>query len=108
MQVSDKEHKDMEKEKLKAQLSTLKPALMLHDSERDMLADILIQIDFRICDNEFEILQLFFKRVYTGIEALRKERDELKKNLKESQDELEKLKLSTNEDSLSDSVVFPV
>lgn len=108
MQVSDKEHKDMEKEKLKAQLSTLKPALMLHDSERDMLADILVQIDFRICNSDLEVLQLFFKRVYTGIEALRKERDELKLNLKESQEELEKLKPNTKEDCLSDSEVFPV
>lgn len=108
MKVNEVAEKDFELEKMKAQLSTLKPELMLEDSAKSMLASLLIQIDFRVCSNDLEILQLFFKRVYTGIEALRKERDELKLNLKESQDELEKLKLSTKEDSLSDSVVFPV
>lgn len=108
MEVYEEAPKDFEFEKMKAGLSTLKPELMLTDDARSMLASLLISIDFRICDSDLEILQLFFKRVYTGIEALRKERDELKLNLKESQDELEKLKLSTNEDLLSDSVVFPV
>lgn len=108
MKLNEVTEKDFELEKMKAQLSTLKPELMLTDNARSMLASLLISVDFRVCNSDLEILQLFFKRVYTGIEALRKERDELKLNLKESQDELEKLKLSTKEDSLSDSVVFPV
>lgn len=108
MEVYEEAPKDMQFEKMKAGLSTLKPELMLTDDARSMFASLLISIDFSICDSDLEILQLFFKRVYTGIEALRKERDELKKSLKESQEELEKLKPNTKEDCLSDSEVFPV
>jgi len=108
MTTYEEEPKDMAFEKMKAQLSTLKPELMLEDSARSMLASLLITIDFRVAENDFEILQLFFKRVYAGIESLRKERDTLKQSLKESLGELEKLKPSTKEDCLSDSEVSPV
>jgi hypothetical protein len=88
MTTYEEEPKDMAFEKMKAQLSTLKPELMLEDSARSMLASLLITIDFRVAENDFEILQLFFKRVYAGIESLRKERDTLKQSLKESLGEL--------------------
>ena len=103
MTTYEEEPKDMAFEKMKSELSTLKPELMLEDSARSMLASLLITIDFRVCDSDLEILQLFFKRVYAGIESLRKERDTLKQNLKESLEELEKLKPSTKEDCLKDS-----
>lgn len=85
---------DLEFQKMKSQLSTLKPELMLEDSAKSMLASLLISIDFRVCDNDVESLQLFFKRVYVGIEALKKERDELKK-------EIESLKKPLEEEPVS-------
>lgn len=81
MEILTEAPKDMAFEKMKSELSTLKPELMLEDSARSMLASLLIEIDFRICDSDAEVLQLFFKRVYVGIEALKKERDELKKEI---------------------------
>ena len=81
MEVYEEAPKDMVFEKMKSELSTLKPELMLEDNERSMLASLLISIDFRIADNDLETLTLFFKRVYVGIEALKKERDELKKEI---------------------------
>jgi hypothetical protein len=81
METLSEAPKDFQFEKMKAQLSTLKPELMLEDSARNMLASLLINIDFRVCSDDLEILQLFFKRVYVGIEALKKERDELKKEI---------------------------
>lgn len=99
MQVLTETPKEMQFESMKAQLSTLKKELMLDDTARSMLASLLISIDFRIADNDLETLQLFFKRVYVGIEALKKEVSELKleiKNLKESS-EVEPLNQDTKE-----------
>lgn len=72
---------ELEKANLKAQLSTVKVQLILNDEQKDMFVDILGNIDFSICDNDLETLQLFFKRVYAGIEALKKQTREYKDEL---------------------------
>lgn len=72
---------ELEKANLKAQLSTVKVQLILNDEQKDMFVDILGNIDFSICDNDLETLQLFFKRVYAGIEALKKQSKEHKDEL---------------------------
>ena len=81
--------KDMQMEKMKAQLSTLKKELMIDDAGRNMLAELLISIDFRVAENDLEVLQLFFKRVYSGIEALKKERIVLKQELEDVKKQME-------------------
>lgn len=78
------------KEQLKAKCATLKENLILSDDAKSMFVDLLISIDFKQCDDDFETLQLFFKRVYSGIE-------ELKKRNKEYKEEIEKLKLQLPE-----------
>lgn len=71
----------MTKEEMRALTSTLKPTLILSEDEKDMFVDVLMTIDFKVCENDFETLQLFFKRIYTGIEALKKKVEECKKEI---------------------------
>ena len=80
-------------ELMKAQLSTIKTQLMLTDEEKDKLAKVLLSIDFGICENDMEVLQLFFKRMYPSITELKKQRKEL-------QQEVEELKKLLTENSI--------
>lgn len=79
-----------------AKMATLKPALMLSEDAKEKFADLLMLIDFRICSDDFEVLQLFFKRVQLGLEEvvstnleLKKEVESLKEQLKNSDKSLQ-------------------
>ena len=74
---------------IKKHLCVLKPELILSDDAKEMFCKILISIDFKTCDTDMEMLQLFFKRVFSGIEELKKRNAELRKEnaeLKQNQE----------------------
>jgi len=81
------------REQLMAMTSTLKENLILSEEAKGVFVDLLMAIDFKNCDNDMETLQLFFKRVYSGIEELKKRNKELSK-------EIELLKLPENKEAV--------
>lgn len=84
----------MDSKELEKMICTLKPTLILSQDEKDMFIQILTTIDFKVCENDMEMLQLLFKRLYAGIEelkkrntALREENEKLKLQLPEQEDQ---------------------
>lgn len=82
---------------IKKHLCVLKPELILSEDAKEMFCLILSNIDFKVCETDMEMLQLFFKRVYAGIDELRKHNAILKKEIEElkpSSPELEVIEIS--------------
>jgi hypothetical protein len=82
-----------DKKLLMAAVSTLDKNLMLTDEAKDMFVDLLMSINFKECQDDLQTLQLFFKRVYTGIEELNKRNKELKEEVSLLKEHLENTKL---------------
>ena len=87
----------MLKQRLMNQLCVLKPELYLDDDAKEMFVNVLIVIDFKTCDTDLEMLQLFFKRVYAGIVELKKRNTELREEVKLLKERLEKYEPNPSE-----------
>lgn len=85
---------------IKKHLCVLKPELILDDEAKEMFCQVLCSIDFKICETDMEMLQLFFKRLHAGIAELKRRNAELRKENAE-------LKLQLPEQQEEPSVITP-
>ena len=88
---------DTTKQKLMNQLCVLKADLYLEPEAKEMFVNVLISIDFKNCETDLEMLQLFFKRIYAGIAELKKRNTELREEVKLLKEQVENLKQSPQE-----------